>query len=243
MQSLHLENIALLLSLQTVHIKVPRIPYPPHWKAGQRLSTSPQSLGDQIRKHRLKLHWLQADLAKAIGAHAVSVSNWERGTSTPSRRMTKRIQEFFEYAPKPVPKSTQAGLCLWKCEMHETNGQLCLFKKLCKQINYSGLRPQLCPAERGERTPLAHYRHDGRPTCPSARTVLLPHCRGCCFHRVDTQPDPRYATSNWQRPSGWCRRDNHESTRDGPQKARWMRAGATIEDNGATPSAHLNAAA
>jgi len=38
MQPLNLENIALLLSLQTVHIKVPRVPYPPHWKAGQRLS-------------------------------------------------------------------------------------------------------------------------------------------------------------------------------------------------------------
>ena len=86
MQSFHLENIALLLSLQAVHIKVRRIPYPPHWKAGQRLSKPPQSLGDQIRKHRLELHWLQADLAKVIGVYVVSVSDWERGTSTPSRR-------------------------------------------------------------------------------------------------------------------------------------------------------------
>ena len=98
MQPLHLENIALLLSLQTVHIKVPRMPYPPHWKAGQRLSKPPQSLGDQIRKHRLELHWLQADLAKAIGVHAVSVSNWERRTSAPSRTVVKGIQGILYYA-------------------------------------------------------------------------------------------------------------------------------------------------
>src|ERR1035441_4988486 len=106
MQSLNLENIALLLSLQTVHIRVPRVPYPPHWKPGQRLSKSPQSLGDQIRKHRLELHWLQADLAKAVGVYVVSVSNWERGASTPSRRLIKRIQVFLDYESKPVHEST-----------------------------------------------------------------------------------------------------------------------------------------
>jgi transcriptional regulator with XRE-family HTH domain len=139
MQALHLENIAHLLSIQTVHIKVSRIPYPRHWKAGQRLPTSHQSLGDQIRKHRLELHWLQADLAKAIGAHIVSISNWERGTSTPSRRMMKSIQKFLDSASKPVPESTTAGLCAWKGEICETAGQLCLFDKTCKQLNYSDL--------------------------------------------------------------------------------------------------------
>jgi len=143
MQPLHLENIALLLSLQTVHIKVPRMPYPPHWKAGQRLSKPPQSLGDQIRKHRLELHWLQADVANAIGVHVVSVSNWESGTSTPSSRMMKRIQQFLDYAPKPLRESTTAALCAWKCQMPETTGQLCLFEKTCKQLNYSALRSQL----------------------------------------------------------------------------------------------------
>jgi transcriptional regulator with XRE-family HTH domain len=134
MQSLHLENIARLLSLQTVHIKVPRTPYPPHWKSGQRFSKPPQSLGAQIRKRRLELHWLPADVGKAIGVHVVSVSNWERGTSTASRRMMKRIQTFLDYAPKLVPGSTTADLCAWKCEMYEITGQPYLFEKLCKQL-------------------------------------------------------------------------------------------------------------
>jgi DNA-binding transcriptional regulator YiaG len=134
MQSLHLENITRLLSLQSAHIKVPRIPYPSHWKAGQRLSKSPQSLADRIRKHRLELHWLQADLARALGVNVVSVSNWERGTPAPSRRMRKRIQAFLDFAPKPLPESTIADLCACKCEMHETTGQLCLSEKMCKQL-------------------------------------------------------------------------------------------------------------
>jgi transcriptional regulator with XRE-family HTH domain len=54
----------------------------------------------------LERHGLQADLAKAIGVTALSVSNWERGTPKPSRRMMKRIQEFLDYTPKPsVPGS------------------------------------------------------------------------------------------------------------------------------------------
>ena len=142
-QSLHLENIALLLSLQTVHIKVPRIPYPPHWKAGQRLPKVPQSLGDQIRKHRLELHWLQADLAKAIGVHAVSVSNWERRTSAPSRTVVKGIQGFLYCANKPVPESPPAGLCAWSCEMYVTTDQLRLFEMICKQLNHRDLQPQV----------------------------------------------------------------------------------------------------
>jgi DNA-binding XRE family transcriptional regulator len=106
MQSIHLEKIALLLSLNPVHIKVRRIPYPPHWKTGQKPSNPPQSLGDQIKKHRLELHWLQADLAKVLGVHVVSVSNWERGITAPSRRMRKRIQEFLGDTPKSASDNT-----------------------------------------------------------------------------------------------------------------------------------------
>ena len=143
MQSLHFENIALLLSLQTVHIKVPRIPYPPHWKTGQRLSESQQSLGDQIRMHRLELHWLQADLAKAIGVHVVSISNWERGIASPSRRVVKRIQQFLDYTWQTVPENTSTGSYARQCEKCDTTGQLCLFQRLCKYLNYSDLQSRL----------------------------------------------------------------------------------------------------
>jgi transcriptional regulator with XRE-family HTH domain len=67
----------------------------------QRIPSQPQTLGEQIKKHRLELHWLQTDVAAKIGISSASVSNWERGTTIPSRRLTKRIAEFLSYmSPK-----------------------------------------------------------------------------------------------------------------------------------------------
>ena len=185
MQSLYLENIALLLSLQTVHIKVPRVPYPPHWKAGQRLSKLPQSLGDQIRKHRLELHLLQADLAKAIGVHVVSISNWERGASLPSRRMMKRIQVFLDYASRPVPESTPTGSCARECEMHETAGQLCLVNKICKQPNNSDLQPSVYAIDFSK----------VRAQWPARR------CRGSRWPKRPSRPPP--PGKGWHFAPGW----------------------------------------
>jgi hypothetical protein len=55
----------------------------------------------------LEQHWFQANLTKAMGVHVVSVSNRERGISKPSRRMMKRIQEFLDGAPNPLPNTQQ----------------------------------------------------------------------------------------------------------------------------------------
>jgi DNA-binding XRE family transcriptional regulator len=83
MQPLHIENILLLLSLCPVQISRPRRPYPRHWKLDQQIPSQPQTLGEQIKKHRLKLHWLQTDVAAKIGISSASVSNWERGITSP----------------------------------------------------------------------------------------------------------------------------------------------------------------
>jgi transcriptional regulator with XRE-family HTH domain len=52
------------------------------------------------------LHLTQADVAEALGVHVVSVSNWERGVSYPSRRIRRRIHEFLTQgaAPKMIGK-------------------------------------------------------------------------------------------------------------------------------------------
>jgi transcriptional regulator with XRE-family HTH domain len=166
MQSFHLKYISLLLSLQPVHIKVARIPYPPHWKPGQRVSKPPQSLGDRIRKHRLELHWLQARLAKAIGVSIVSVSNWERGACLPSRRMMKRIQGFIDYTSRPVPEHPTAGLCGWECRMDETAGQLCLFEKICTQLKCDDFEQQVTGQEVPSAAKHSHaplFRHNQQP--------------------------------------------------------------------------------
>jgi transcriptional regulator with XRE-family HTH domain len=100
MQSLHIENILRLLSLSPVHTSRPRRPLPRHWKSNQKFCLQPQTLGEQLRKHRLELLWLQTDVAAKLGISTASVSDWERGITSPSHRMTKRIQEFLDHTPK-----------------------------------------------------------------------------------------------------------------------------------------------
>jgi len=98
------KNIRLLLALCPVQISGLRHLFPPHRKSNQRVPPEPTTLGKQIKQHHLELHWLQTDVAANIGTSSTSVTNWERGSTSPSRRMTKRIQEFLLHAPKQFPK-------------------------------------------------------------------------------------------------------------------------------------------
>jgi transcriptional regulator with XRE-family HTH domain len=99
----------------------------------QRIPVQPQTLGEQIKKHRLELHWLQSDVAAKIGISSASVSNWERGITSPSRRMTKKIREFLGYTPPvPVPRKRSPDSYCWKCGISETSPERCLFEKVCK---------------------------------------------------------------------------------------------------------------
>ena len=131
MQPLHFKNILLLLSFCPVQISRPRRPYPRHWKSNQRIPLQPQTLGEQIKKYRLELHWLQRDVAARIGISSTSVSNWERGIISPSRRMTKRIQEFLDCAPKLIPKVHRIDFRCKTCGISNTSSECCLFEKLC----------------------------------------------------------------------------------------------------------------
>ena len=133
MQPHHIKNILLLLSLCPFQISRTCRPYPPHWKSNQRIPLQPQTLGEQIKTHRLKLHWLQTDVAAKIGISSASVSNWERGVTSPSRRMTKKIREFLGYTPPVlVLKKRGLGSYCWKCGISETSPERCLFERICK---------------------------------------------------------------------------------------------------------------
>jgi DNA-binding XRE family transcriptional regulator len=132
MQPLNLENIVLFLSLQTVHIKVLRIPYPSHWRAIKQTPGPGKAIGSEFKKHRLSLHLLQSDVAKRLGVHVVSISNWERGVSQPSRPMRRKIRVFLDSAPQRAPKVGLATLCCERCDLIENTAQRCLFERLCK---------------------------------------------------------------------------------------------------------------
>jgi transcriptional regulator with XRE-family HTH domain len=93
----------------------------------------PQTFGEQLRKHRLELHWLQIDVAAKIGSSSASVSDWERGITSPSRRMTKKIQEFLGYTPKVlVRKKGSPNLYYSTCGISEASSERCLFEAVCK---------------------------------------------------------------------------------------------------------------
>jgi DNA-binding transcriptional regulator YiaG len=132
MQPLQFNNIMRFLALRPVQIKVRRQTYPRYWKSNQRLIARPKSIGEQIRKHRLESHLSQADVARMLEATAVSISNWERGNTTPSQRTRRKIQHFLDHSSSLVPNGRITAAGCRECAFAGTNGQLCLFEKLCK---------------------------------------------------------------------------------------------------------------
>jgi transcriptional regulator with XRE-family HTH domain len=100
----------------------------------QRIPLQPQPLGGQIKRRRLELRWLQTDVAAKIGISSTSVSNWERGAKSPSRRMTKRIREFLDYIPKIIPKVHRNDFHCQICGISNTSSECCLFEKICNSF-------------------------------------------------------------------------------------------------------------
>ena len=103
-----IENIRRFLALGPIHLKVHRPPSPPHWRTGQKPLEMDNSFGAQIRRMRVALYMFQADLAKAIGVSAVTMSKWERNINRPSRRMRKKLRDYFEQRLVQSPKSDVA---------------------------------------------------------------------------------------------------------------------------------------
>lgn len=58
-----------------------------------KLPTVPSVLGSRIRQARRQANLSQSQLARKIGAHVTSVSDWERGVNEPSVRHMTSIAE------------------------------------------------------------------------------------------------------------------------------------------------------
>jgi transcriptional regulator with XRE-family HTH domain len=143
MRSINLKNIRILLSLGPVHTSTPRHLFPPHWKSNQRIPVNPKTIGENIRRYRLELYWLQIDVAKKIGISSKSVSNWERGITSPSRGMTKKIQKFFNFPPKPTPKIQRNIFCCQICGISNVSTEPCLFERTCKSFTENSMSSQV----------------------------------------------------------------------------------------------------
>jgi transcriptional regulator with XRE-family HTH domain len=144
MQPIQLTNIRLLLSLSPFQITRSRHPFPARWKSNQQVPAQPKTRGEQIKKHRLDLHWLQTDVAARIGVSSASVSNWERGITFPSRRMTSRIQQFLGYTPpKVVTKKRALGSSCQTCGIPSDSSERRLFESVCNSFTENTMQSQV----------------------------------------------------------------------------------------------------
>jgi transcriptional regulator with XRE-family HTH domain len=73
----------------------------------------PRFLGEHIRKRRLDLGLLQAEVAAEIGVTESTVWNWEHGTE-PELIHIPAILEFIGYVPWEMPEETVARLAHFK---------------------------------------------------------------------------------------------------------------------------------
>ena len=78
-------------------------PLPPAYP--QELKT----IGDYIRKKRLDLGLYQKDVAQRLGVTTDSVTNWEKGRSSPRLHLIPKIVEFPGYSPLPDESSSFGG--------------------------------------------------------------------------------------------------------------------------------------
>jgi DNA-binding XRE family transcriptional regulator len=75
-------------------------PYPSHWKSNQKAPQQLKPLGDHLKQQRLRLHLLQAELAKQLGVQAAAIYRWEHGMCDPSRRFLLGIISVLGYDPR-----------------------------------------------------------------------------------------------------------------------------------------------
>jgi len=65
----------------------------------KRITSNPRTLGEYIRKERFKRGLSQSKVAKLIGVHSVSLSNWEFNRQPVASKHLIRIVEFLGFLP------------------------------------------------------------------------------------------------------------------------------------------------
>ena len=107
--------------------------------------TSPKTVGEIIRKRRLDLGLLQRDVAAQIGCDTATVTNWEKGRSTPDLKHVAKVVEFLEFNPFVLGDTLGERLASFRRERSMSQ------KDFARQI---GVDPStLAKWERGDRQP------------------------------------------------------------------------------------------
>ncbi|MCK5643501.1 MAG: transcriptional regulator, partial [Gammaproteobacteria bacterium] len=58
--------------------------------------SSPETIGEKIRKHRMDLGLFQKDIPRIIGVVTDTVTNWEKCRTKPCRKNLHKIVQFLE---------------------------------------------------------------------------------------------------------------------------------------------------
>jgi DNA-binding XRE family transcriptional regulator len=82
---------------RTAH--VPRSKYLPSRNRGISIPKEPMTIGGHLRRRRLELGVLQAQVARKLGVSTVSLSKWECDKTFPTGSYRGRIIAFLGYDP------------------------------------------------------------------------------------------------------------------------------------------------
>ena len=61
---------------------------------------NPKTIGEHLKKRRLKLGLEQFQMAEMVGVTWLSISNWERGIYRPSKRTMPSLVTLLGYDPR-----------------------------------------------------------------------------------------------------------------------------------------------
>lgn len=70
------------------------------------------SIGDQVRTRRLDLGLRQRDVADQIGVATSTVTNWEKGRTTPDFRVMPKVIDFLGYEPVDAARVPTRGAAI-----------------------------------------------------------------------------------------------------------------------------------
>ncbi len=70
-------------------------------KPDRRYPLEPKTLGDHVRKRRLDLGLLQRQVARKVGAHLATITNWETGKTEPELKFLPAVIAFLGFDPRP----------------------------------------------------------------------------------------------------------------------------------------------
>lgn len=79
------------------------------WRRNKPYPASPQSFGEQLRKHRLDCALTQAEVAERLGVSKSTIDKWECGWTKPPSRYHSIIAGFLGFDSFAKVGSPTAG--------------------------------------------------------------------------------------------------------------------------------------